>query len=190
MPRWPAGLHAASGSGTAYGYRARRPPVTPQRHYWRHTATALHEGGQSVLVPVGLRLFPVVQISQLPAYATAGPQAAGEQWLVDQVQVNIGGQYGQPPLVIQQFASQASASVTTPPPPIIAQVWRNHAGIPWNTGKLLAQTSQGGNDAMSVASGMLTAGEVITVVWYGWAPNPGGLPWMTLNGTRFALSVT
>lgn len=201
MPRLPAGLHRYAGSGTAYGYRPIRPVATPQEQYWRRTATELHAAATATQSP-GAAAF-VQPGPLLPLVAAAGPQAAGEQWAVDlilvQLQttlVNVG--VSSAPLVVQQIAAQQSGGVTFTPPPVVAQAWRCHASMAkpylgWQTGKLLAQTTQGANDTLSVSGPVLTPGEVIAVVWYNWFPQTGsgtGFPWAVYQGTRFALSVT
>lgn len=188
MPRWPTGLHPYAGSGTAYGYRPVRPPAAPMRHYWRHTATELHAGATATLsrTPVG----GVVSGSAISQVATAGPQGAGEKWSVDLVQVQLGGQYGSPPLVTLQAQSQALAVSTLPPPPLVAQAWLSVAGVNVH---LLAQTTQGGNDTLDLGGQVLTVGEAITVLWWStFAPAGIGFPgfgWMALRGTRYAMSV-
>jgi hypothetical protein len=184
-----------------HGARNRRPPSTPQLDYWRQTATSLQAGATATVVttPPGAGFSEAVLI---PAVASAGPQGAGEQWLVDLIhlylpglnglpvslQPGIGPDFPPPPLVVQQIASQQAGIVTTQPPPVVAQVWRCYAGVVWNAGKLLAQTTQGANDALSVSCPLISQGEVITVVWYGWASVTTGLPHMSLSGTRYALS--
>ena len=184
-----------------HGARNRRPPRTPQLDYWRETATELHAGATAAIPPYLTGFFH--QAVLIPAVAVAGPQGAGERWLVDLVHVRFPGlnalsttlQSGTgdlppPPLVIQQVASQKAGLPSAQPPPVVAQVWRCHAGVMWNTGKLLAQTTQGSNDALSVACPPISVGETITVVWYGWAGiGTGGFPNMVLSGTRYALSV-
>lgn len=177
MPRWPAGLHRASGSGTAYGYRPIRPQVTPQQHYWRETASELHAGGTGVFT----RNNVLFQISQFNAFA--GPQSVGERWQVTQVQVQAGSQYGQSPLVIQQQSAQSQALNSAQPPPIVAQVWRQIGGV---NIYLLAQSSNGGNDNLAISCPLLSAGEGIGVVWYGGIPLAAGT-WFQLTGTRYTL---
>ena len=202
MPRWPGGLHAASGSGTAYGYRPVRPPATPQEQYWRRTATELHAAATATQAAGAAAFVPPGPL--LPLVAATGPQAAGEQWAVDlilvQLQTTQAGGIGvsSAPLVVQQIFAQQSGGSTFTPPPVVAQAWRCHASMAkpylgWQTGKLLAQTTQGANDTLSVSGPVLTAGEVIAVVWYNWFPQTGsgtGFPWAVYQGTRYALSVT
>lgn len=177
MPRWPAGLHAASGSGTAYGYRPVRPRATPQQHYWRQTETELHVGGNGIFTPT--------QLFQINRFAAAvGPQGVGERWLVTQVQVNSADQYAGPPLVIQQQSAQAQALNSAQPPPIVAQVWRQVGGV---NNYLLAQTSNGGNDTLAISCPLLSAGEAIAVIWYGIPSGPAPGAWFRLTGTRYTL---
>lgn len=199
MPRWPGGLHAASGSGTAYGYRPVRPVATPQEHYWRRTATELHAAATAIL-PAGL-LAPNAPPKGpgFPLVAAAGPSAAGEQWAVDliQVQTDLTSSTGlaSAPLVVQQIAAQQSGSSTPLPPPIVAQAWRCPASMvsvfpQWQTGRLLAQTTQGNNDTISVGGAVLNPGEVVAVVWYNWFPLLHSFPWAVYQGTRYTLSAT
>lgn len=181
MPRVPAGLHRQTGSGQPGAFRPQRYTAASQRQYWRRTASVLHAAANSILV-LGTPAGPVGAAAAIPALAFAGPQGAGEQWDVDVVQVQLGGQFGQPPLVTQQVVAQALGTQAKQPPPVIAQAWLQVGGV---NVYLLAQTSNGGNDALTVSCPLLSQGEGIAVVWYGWAP--GTLPWMTLRGTRYTL---
>jgi hypothetical protein len=184
-----------------HGARNRRLLVTPQIRYWRETTTELHAGATATLAPHVPGGGFIEEIA-IPGIAAVGPQGAGERWLVDLIQVRYGGldqqptavqvnlpDFPPPPLVVQQIAAQ-QAGVTTPqPPPVIAQAWWHKAGVYWSTGKLLAQTSQGANDSLSVSCPLVTPGEMISVVWYGWfGVGTHGFPWMSLSGTRYALS--
>ncbi len=178
MPRWPAGLHRAAGSIRAAGSPTFRQTPDDPKLYWRQTVSELHAGAQGVVVP---GFFSIQAL--IPARASAGPQGVGERWMVDVVQVQFPAQAGQPPLVVQQIAAQIGGTTTKPPPPIVAQVWLSAGGTDLH---LLAQTTQGGNDDLSVACPPLSAGEAITVIWYGWFPATG-LPWFRLRGTKITL---
>jgi hypothetical protein len=179
--RWPAGLHLAAGSLPAAGQRPRRPPTTPQHHYWRHTETELHAAAGTVPLVIHSGVVPSIS-------ASTGPTAAGETWSVDMAQVQINQQHGNDPLVVQQIEAQTTGSVTAPPPPITAQVWLSVAGVNVH---LLAQTSQGGYDNVGLGGQEVRPGEAITVVW--WLAEPFGAVvfttgWFTLRGTRHTLS--
>lgn len=181
MPRWPAGLHPYAGSGPAYGYRPVRPPATPQRHYWRHSATALHAASNAVfpLPPAG-GPGPLVTVG-----AAAGPTAAGEVWTVTHVQVQTGTGYGQPPLIVQQINAQVLGQLTSAPPPVPVQVWLAVSGVNLH---LLAQSTQGGYDGIDVGGQTVRPGETIQVIWYLPSPAPPSA-WFVLRGTRHTLSV-
>lgn len=183
MPRWPAGLHPASGSLWSSGGYPRRPQATGQGDYWRSAVADLHAGAAVAWPPTpggpgAIQFSPSAAMS-----ASAGPAGVGERWLVDLVRVVTGAQVGLPPLVVQQVAAQITGTTTTPPPPVVAQVWLAVAG---QNIHLLAQTTQGGNDDLAVGCPPLSAGEAIAVVWYGLAP---GVPaWFSLRGTKTVLS--
>lgn len=181
MPRWPAGLHLASGAVPAIGQRPRRPEVTPQHHYWRHVDTELHAAAGTT--PFIFGPGPVVSIT-----ASTGPTATGESWSVDMAQIQINQQHGNKPLVVQQIEAQTTGGVTAPPPPIAAQVWLSVAGINLH---LLAQTSQGGYDNIGLGGQEVRPGEAITVLWF--LAEPFGAVvfatgWFMLRGTRHTLS--
>lgn len=176
MPRWRTGLHTAAGSQLAIGARPIRPQATDQRDYWRHAVAELHAGA-SITWPSPLPSFS----PSAAKTASAGPQGAGERWVIDQVQVQSGAQVGQPPLVVQQIAGQTLGTVVVPPPPVIAQAWLAVAGQRLH---LLAQTTTGGNDNLGVGQ-ELSAGETVVVVWYGLAP--GVSAWFRLRGTKYTL---
>lgn len=134
------------------GARARRLRVTGQRYYWRHT---------KAILDVALPLVVVNASGQ--AAAMLGPQAVGERWTVQQVQISTSSQAGQIPYVIQQ----AAGSPIPPPPPIVAQVWLAIAGQQVHQ---LGQTTAGGQDAIGIDWAPVETGEQIAVVWFGAAP--------------------
>jgi hypothetical protein len=181
MVRAPAGWHLAAGSLPAVGSPTHRTTPLKQSAYWRQSVAELRVGATAVVGPG--TSFPAQSL--IPATATAGPQGIGERWLPDMVQVQYAPQIGQPPLVTQQVAAQVLGTTTAQPPPITAQVWLSVGGLNVH---LLAQTSQGGNDNLSIGCPPLSPGEAIAVVWYGWAPaGAGGLPYFILRGTKHVL---
>lgn len=159
--------------------------------YWRQTVADLTAGGTAAATVGGPNLpngiiFPDNSAplqQQTTAVVSVGPQSIGERWDVSLVQVQTGSQAGQPPLVIQQVAAQAAGKTLTPPPPIVARVWRAVGGIPVH---LLGVTSQGGYDTLGISCPTLAAGETILVVWYG-APK-GDTAQVIIKGTKYALS--
>lgn len=191
MPRWPDGLHFAAGSGGAVGGQPIRPAPVDQESYWRRTSTELFAGAQGRPIPA-TAFNPAgpgrITISNaIGQQATAGPTAAGERWRVSLVQVAMSGVFNSPPLVTLQQVAQANASVSVPPPPVMAQAWLSMSGVNIH---LLAQTTQGGYDTLDLGGQVLTPGEAITVQW--WSTTVTGFPgngWISLRGTRSALSV-
>lgn len=177
MPRIPGGFHRQSGSGQRGAFRQGRYLATPQQQYWRRTVAELRAGA-AITWPSPLPPFnPSAAMT-----ASAGPQGAGEQWTVDLARVASGALAGMPPLVVQQIAAQVSGQSVSPPPPVVAQIWLAVAG---QLDHLLAQTTQGGNDDVSVGGQQVTPGETIAVVWYGLTP--GVSAWFSLRGTKYVL---
>jgi hypothetical protein len=150
-------------------YRA--TPTSP-RAYWRQNMAHLNAATPSFTVPASGTVFRSI-----------GPQGMGERWIVRDVQVQTSSQYKQPPLVIQQVQAQQAGSTVTPPPPIVAEVWR---AVATQREILLATTNKGGYDSMGV-SVQLTAGEQIMVIWYG--ANPGDTVQAIIKGTKIVLGV-
>lgn len=184
MPRWPAGLHLASGAVPAAGQRPRRADATPQHHYWRHVDSELHAAASAVLVVPAQQFLP--QGSPIFELAQVGPTAAGEVWRVTLVQVQLPGQYAAPPLVTEQAAAQFTGTTIQPPPPFVAQAWLAVGGTRVH---LLAQTTQGGNDSLDLGGQEVSAGEAIAVQW--WSTTDKGFPglgWMVVRGIRHTLS--
>jgi hypothetical protein len=113
MPRLPRGWHQQAGSMLPLGsptYRA--TPVSP-RAFWRQTPAELHASTPPFTVPASGQVI-----------RTIGPQGMGERWIVRDVQVQTSSQYKMPPLVIQQVQAQQQGHTVTPPPPVVAEVWR------------------------------------------------------------------
>ena len=77
MPRWPAGLHVASGSLRAVGGRDRRIPSPDVAGFWHQQVGDLFAAAGPVRVNGGGQ-----------AAALAGPQGLGEKWDVQLVQVS------------------------------------------------------------------------------------------------------
>ena len=179
MPGWPAGLHRPAGALRASGGRPQRFTAASQVRYTRRVTTILHAGAT---VPVAFWVGGPFQPGQ--PIAAAGPQGAGERWSVDLVQVQTPGQYGQPPLVAQQITAQETGAVTTPPPPIVAQVWLAVGGVQVY---LLGQTTTGGNDDLSVACPEIGPGEAISVIWYNLPLTLSAPGWFTARGTKTVL---
>ena len=186
MVRPPAGWHLGAGSLPAVGSPTRRYTPDPQREYWRQTTSALHAGASGQVPFLG----PFA--TNFPFTLATGPQGTGEKWLVDLVQVQVGwsgnpSPGNQPPQVVQQITAQVIGEQAAPAPPVVAQVWMTAGG---QNVHLLAQTTQGTSDNLSVASPWLSAGEGIAVVWY-----PGTITGHPLSaafrvrGTKIALTV-
>jgi len=172
MPRLPRGWHQQAGSMLPLGsptYRA--TPVSP-REFWRQTPAELHAATPPFTVPASGTVI-----------RTIGPQGMGERWIVRDVQVQTSSQYKMPPLVIQQVQAQQAGSTVTPPPPVVAEVWR---AVATQREILLATTNKGGYDSMGV-SVQLSAGEQIMVIWYG--ANPGDTAQAIIKGTKIVLGV-
>lgn len=185
MPRWPAGLHLASGAVPAVGQRPLRTAATPQHHYWRRTSTELHASATATIPPgqgflaSGAPIFEQAQV---------GPSATGELWRVTLVEVQLPGLYDSPPLVTQQISAQVQGAVTQPPPPFVAQVFLAAGGTNLH---LLAQTTQGGYDTLELGGQEVSPGEAIVVRW--WTTTDKFFPgfgWFVLRGTRLTLSAT
>lgn len=170
MPRWPRGMHPAAGSQPALGGYAPRVQATGQVDYWRHQDAELHASAGPVTIPASGQ-----------AQAASGPQGTGERWYVTEVQVQTSSQVALPPLIVQQVRAQQAGLAVSPPPPITAQVWRAVAG---QKERILAQTSQGGNDNIGVTV-RLAAGEQLLIIWYGAVP--GDQAWAVLKGTKLVL---
>ena len=77
MPRWPAGLHVASGSLRAVGGRDRRISSPDVAGFWHQQVGDLFAAAGPVRVNGGGQ-----------AAALAGPQGLGEKWDVQLVQVS------------------------------------------------------------------------------------------------------
>jgi hypothetical protein len=178
-PAATAGIRVARG----HGARPQRIRVVDQEAYWRHTVAKLHASAVAAFKGTFIPLEPYT-----PKIAQTGPVGTGERWFVDLVHVNVGSLYGQAPLVVQQINAQKNGIITTPPPPVVAQIWHTIGGL---NVTLLGQTSQGGADALAVAA-ELEQGHMLTVMWFGLAtPNLASLQntaWYTATGTKTVLT--
>lgn len=173
MVRIPYGWHRQTGTQRSTMQRSGRIPSPGQENYWRQQLAELHASTPPITIPAAGH-----------NRAAIGPHGAGEIWEVDLVQVFTSSQYAQAPLVVQQMDAQTAGTTATPPPPVVAQVWLSASGVLLH---LLGQTTSGGNDTIGVSSPPLTAGQRITVQWYG--ANPGDSAWAVLKGTRTALDL-